>query len=226
MPRPLFKPPDPPPDVTDPAALRQWLVGLTGLLRRHFDRIHNVGPRLSWNADDQIEAEDQTVGVVSVPTGTILGYGAAAAPGGFLVCDGSEVSRAGLAALFAIVGTTYGAGNGSTTFNLPDFRGRSPMGFGSGPGLTARSLGQTLGAESTVHDHARGTLQALGDFDDARYQNRREAASSWAGTDATSIVRVSPSGAMTTATVIQGVTATHATAIVHPVEVINFIIKT
>lgn len=67
-----------------------------------------------------------------LPTGTVLPYAATAAPSFFLLCDGSAVSRATYAALFAVIGTSYGTGNGSTTFNLPDARGRVIMGAGTG----------------------------------------------------------------------------------------------
>lgn len=67
-----------------------------------------------------------------LPTGTMLSYAAAVAPSFFLLCDGSAVSRSTYSALFAIIGTSYGAGNGSTTFNLPDTRGRTMIGAGIG----------------------------------------------------------------------------------------------
>lgn len=54
-----------------------------------------------------------------VPSGTILPYGGTTVPSGYLLCDGSAVSRTTYAALFAVIGTTYGSGDGSTTFNLP-----------------------------------------------------------------------------------------------------------
>lgn len=57
---------------------------------------------------------------VDTPLGTIIPYGGTAAPMGFLVCDGSAVSRTTYAQLFAVIGTKYGEGDGSTTFNLPD----------------------------------------------------------------------------------------------------------
>ena len=68
-------------------------------------------------------------------------------PSGFIMLDGSAISRTTYAPLFALWGTTYGAGDGSTTFGLPDFRGRSIIGVGTGLGLTARTLGQTGGEE-------------------------------------------------------------------------------
>lgn len=58
------------------------------------------------------------------PPGLITQFGGSAAPLGWLLCDGAEASRVTYADLFAVVGTTYGVGNGTTTFNLPDFRGR------------------------------------------------------------------------------------------------------
>lgn len=63
--------------------------------------------------------------------GTIQLWGAAAAPTGALLCQGQAVSRTTYAALFAIIGTTFGAGDGSTTFNVPNFQGVVPKGVGS-----------------------------------------------------------------------------------------------
>lgn len=58
-----------------------------------------------------------------VPTGQVIDYAGAAAPNGFLLCNGAAVSRTTYAALFAVIGTTYGAGDGSTTFNVPNVSG-------------------------------------------------------------------------------------------------------
>lgn len=90
--------------------------------------------------------------------GAVLPYSANSIPSGWLVCDGSEVSRTTYAALFGIIGTVWGAGDGSTTFNLPDLRGRTPIGAGTGAGLTARTLGQSLGAET--HQLTTGEIPA------------------------------------------------------------------
>ena len=65
------------------------------------------------------------------PPGTVLDYVGKAAPAGYLLCDGSAVSRGVYARLFAAMGTAFGAGDGSTTFNLPDFRGPRARGGGS-----------------------------------------------------------------------------------------------
>jgi len=71
-----------------------------------------------------------------LPAGAILQYGAASAPTGYLLCDGAAVSRTTYAALFTITSTLYGVGDGSTTFNLPDFRGRVPAGYAASGGHT------------------------------------------------------------------------------------------
>lgn len=63
------------------------------------------------------------------PTGCVMAYSGAAAPAGWLLMDGSAVSRDTYARLFSIFGTTYGAGDGATTFNLPDARGRALVGY-------------------------------------------------------------------------------------------------
>lgn len=66
------------------------------------------------------------------PAGTIFVWSAATVPDGYLAAEGQAVSRADYADLFAMIGTTYGTGNGSTTFNVPDLRGRVPVGLQPG----------------------------------------------------------------------------------------------
>jgi microcystin-dependent protein len=91
-----------------------------------------------------------------VPPGVIWSYGGTTAPPGFLLCDGSAVSRTTYAALFAVIGTTFGAGDGSTTFNLPDLRGRAIVALDNLGGTSANritgawadSLGGAGGAET------------------------------------------------------------------------------
>jgi len=77
---------------------------------------------------------------------------------GWLVCDGAAVSRTTYAALFTAIGTAHGAGDGRTTFNVPDLRGRAPIGSGNGAGLSRRNRGEILGAET--HLLATGELPA------------------------------------------------------------------
>ena len=85
-----------------------------------------------------------------LPSGSIVQYAGAAAPAGWSLCDGSAVSRSTYANLFSIIGTSYGVGDGSTTFNLPDLQGRVAVGAGAGAGLTSRALAATGGAETVT----------------------------------------------------------------------------
>lgn len=91
------------------------------------------------------------------PVGSVIMFGGATAPNGYLLCNGQAVSRTTYAALFAIIGTAYGAGDGVTTFNVPDMRSRFATGIGNGPGLTSVTRGATGGQESISqvppHDH-------------------------------------------------------------------------
>jgi hypothetical protein len=66
-----------------------------------------------------------------MPPGSLISFTGVAAPSGWLLCDGSAVSRTTYGGLFAVLGTTYGAGDGFSTFNLPDLRGRVPVGLGA-----------------------------------------------------------------------------------------------
>lgn len=88
---------------------------------------------LGINVGDGLEVDSNELKATSgVPTGLMAPFGGAAAPDGWLLCDGSAVSRTTYADLFAVLGTAFGAGNGTTTFNVPDCRRRRVMGLGSG----------------------------------------------------------------------------------------------
>lgn len=83
--------------------------------------------------------------LAGVPVGMIATFPADTMPTGWLTCAGQAISRSAHAALFAVFGTTFGAGDGSTTFNLPD--GRVVIGSGQGTGLAARAIGAVGGQE-------------------------------------------------------------------------------
>jgi microcystin-dependent protein len=85
-------------------------------------------------------------------TGSMLMWPTATAPTGFLLCNGQTASRATYAALFAIVGTLFGAGDGATTFTLPDYRDRMPV--GAGTTYAANSLGGSKDATLPSHNHS------------------------------------------------------------------------
>lgn len=108
--------------------------------------------QVSGIATDFIGGDNQSHSINTIiPTGTVWDTLAATAPAGWLLLQGQAVLRTGVnAALFALIGTTYGTGDGSTTFNLPDDRGRTSIMAGTGTGLTARALGAIGGAETTV----------------------------------------------------------------------------
>lgn len=88
------------------------------------------------------------------PVGTVIMYPATAAPTGYLKCNGAAYSRTTYADLFAKIGTTYGAGDGSTTFNVPDFRGEFIRGLDDGRGVdTSRTLGSAQASQNLSHAH-------------------------------------------------------------------------
>lgn len=94
------------------------------------------------------------------PVGAIVAYGGATQPAGtdWLLCQGVAVSRTTFAALFAVIGTAFGSGDGSTTFNLPDLQQRFPLGkAASGTGATLGGSGGTID-----HTHSGGTLTTSG----------------------------------------------------------------
>ena len=76
----------------------------------------------------------------SMPPGAIAPYSGSTAPTGWLLCDGSAVSRTSYADLFSAIFTTYGSGDGSTTFNVPDLRGRFPLGKDNMGGTSANRV--------------------------------------------------------------------------------------
>jgi len=88
------------------------------------------------------------------PIGVIRLFAGSTAPDGWLICNGSTVSRNAYSNLFKVIGTTYGVGNSNDTFTLPDMRGRCPIGVGTGASLTARTLGSNVGAETATLSEA------------------------------------------------------------------------
>jgi microcystin-dependent protein len=115
-----------------------------------------------------------------VPTGTVLPFAGASAPAGWVLADGSAISRTTFSALFAAIGTQFGTGDGSTTFNVPDMRGRVAVGQSAAADASVQTRGASEGAavgarrpwhthtiashshSVPAHFHGKGTLAASG----------------------------------------------------------------
>jgi len=103
---------------------------------------------------DRLENETETIGLIKA-------YPSNTAPDGYLVCDGSAISRTIYSNLFAVIGTTFGVGDGTTTFNLPNLKGKVPMGYNSTE-TEFNTIGKTGGArehtittyELPAHNHS------------------------------------------------------------------------
>jgi microcystin-dependent protein len=111
---------------------------------------------------------------LSIPTGVYFPYGGTAAPSGYLLCDGTAYSRSTYSDLFAVIGTSYGTGDGATTFNVPDLRGRAPYGRDNMGGVDATRIpssitgrtsmggtggnGQVTVAEANLPAHTHGSI--------------------------------------------------------------------
>jgi hypothetical protein len=94
---------------------------------------------------------------ISLPAGAVMSFAMNSAPTGWLAADGTAVSRSTYAALFSAIGTTYGAGDGSTTFALPDLRGYFVRGSGTnGDGTAAGTFGVKQADDFKAHTHSTG----------------------------------------------------------------------
>lgn len=123
-------------------------------------------PRVKFGVKDGISVSSDNVpgGFDLIPPGVMMPYAGSTAPDGWLLCDGSAISRTTYANLFAVLSTTFGSGNGTSTFNIPNTSGRAIVGAGigardgesgtgvisGGTSLTARTLGSWAGKESTT----------------------------------------------------------------------------
>ena len=98
--------------------------------------------------------------------GTIQAYAGSSAPAGYLICNGDAISRTTFAVLFAITSTTYGVGDGSTTFNIPDLRGRVAVGVGTNAAVNALALsdGVAVANRRPQHRHTAHTHTMTGGY--------------------------------------------------------------
>tara|TARA_R100001509_G_scaffold21591_1_gene11324 strand:+ start:2750 stop:3886 length:1137 start_codon:yes stop_codon:yes gene_type:complete len=100
--------------------------------------------------------------VQGVPSGAVFCIAVASVPSGYLECNGAAVSRTTYAALFAVIGTAYGTGNGSSTFNLPDLRGEFIRGFDNGRGIdSGRSIASSQSEQNKQHNHSASSSSSV-----------------------------------------------------------------
>jgi microcystin-dependent protein len=111
-----------------------------------------IKPTTEW-ANTMAEAV-ASFASAGVPSGGLMPFAGATAPSGWLLCQGQAISRTTYAHLFSVISTTYGTGDGSTTFNVPDMRGNVPAGYKSGD-ANFGSLGQT-GGSTDIMEHSHG----------------------------------------------------------------------
>jgi len=100
---------------------------------------------------------------LALPPGAMVDFAGTTAPSGWLMADGSAISRSVYAQLFQAIGVAYGVGDGSTTFNLPDFRGRFARymdNMGTAAGAASRDTGRVLGAAQTQATAKNGLSNA------------------------------------------------------------------
>lgn len=109
------------------------------------DRFTEFGPGFKYHRKRTEAASG--VASLGVPPGVMWAYGGSVAPPGWLLCDGAAISRTTYAALFALIGVAYGAGDTTTTFNVPSATSRFPIGVG----VTA------MGAVGGTWDHKHGS---------------------------------------------------------------------
>lgn len=116
----------------------------------------------SDNGSTKAVREVATAAAAVIPTGAVVDFAGTVAPSGFLLCDGSAVSRSTYADLFSAIGTTHGVGDGATTFNLPDCRGRGRVHPDGGVGRLSsnNALGNSGGAETHALTAAQTPLRA------------------------------------------------------------------
>lgn len=134
--------------LDDSVGAGEIIAGAVGPTELATDAV--VAGKIADGAIDNVLLLTTALRELLCPTGKIVAYGGAAAPTGWGLCDGGAISRTTFADLFAVLGTTYGAGDGSTTFNKPDLRQRFPL------GKAASGTGSVLGATGGTIDHVHG----------------------------------------------------------------------
>jgi microcystin-dependent protein len=160
-----------------------------------------------------------TNGLDGNPTGTIVMFGGATAPTNWHLCDGSAISRTTFSALFAVIGTTFGVGDGSTTFNVPNMGSRYPR-------QDTAHLGSTGGADTHDHALAGGSTAAVAHVTvdgSGSAQVKTITAASYTANHSGSAFGAGTNGSETTAAEVVGQSATGSND--PPYLNLNFMIK-
>lgn len=208
-----------------------------------------IGLLLPGNPTDNLHAATKqyvdTLAGSGVPTGVMMPYGGTTAPTGWLLCDGSAVSRTTYSALFTTLGVAYGAGDGSTTFNLPDLKGRVPVGKDNmggsaanrvttaGSSIDGATLGATGGAQNVqltsaqngAHTHANSlTDPGHTHLVNCYYSGGSNASPSFSGGASPAIFAQASATGITLTNVSSGLGAAHNN--MPPSIISNYIIRT
>ena len=139
------------------------VTGLSGALAAKQDTLVSDTNIKTINGESVLGSGDIIISAESVPAGCVAHFAMSSAPVGWLKANGALVSRTTYAALFAAIGTTFGVGDGSTTFTLPDLRGEFLRGWDDGRGVdSGRVFGSAQAAEFGSHTHT-GTAVSAGD---------------------------------------------------------------
>lgn len=113
-----------------------------------------VGTNINAGAITAVKLDSSVTGLF-IPVGGIVQFAGGSSPANWMLCDGTAISRTTYASLFSVLGTSYGSGDGSTTFNLPNLKGRIPVGRDASQ-TEFDVLGETGGTKASSANHTHG----------------------------------------------------------------------
>lgn len=165
------------PSPIKPSDIAEAVVGPLSKVCTRFDQLLKLPSLLltfwNWAFDSVGNATDEfkeLFAFIGVPVGGLIEWPTATLPAGFLLCDGQAVSRTTYAKLYSVLGTVYGAGDGSLTFNLPDYRAIFLVGEGGSYSVGTNQYGEVshvlLPSEGAVQGHTHATGYAYPGQDD------------------------------------------------------------
>ena len=136
-----------------------------------------------YYTESEVDTKLSSLSVVAAPAGTVMAYAGSSVPSGWLECNGQAVSRSTYSALYSAIGTRYGAGNGSTTFNVPDYRVEFLRGWDHGRGVdSGRTIGsyqadalQNITGTFSTGRNGRAASGAFQNYKVGSWSNRNEA---------------------------------------------------